>query len=142
MKAEKIIISFLASLIGIFVAGIAFYLYQATKAPSTSETKTITISPPTPTQSPSSFIFIVDTPKDEEVVSNKTLIISGKTIPEAAIIISTALGDEVVTPSKNGSFSTSVTLEDNQNHIEMVAVAPNGEEKKIVKTVTYSTESF
>lgn len=141
MKTEKIVISFIAVLIGIFVAGIAFYLYQSTKTIPDSQTKTITVTPPTPTQSASIFLSI-DKPVDEEVVNTKTITVSGKTSPEATIIISTDTTDQVITPARNGNFSATITIGDDQNHIEIMAVAPNGDETRITRTVTYSTESF
>lgn len=141
MKKEKIVISFIAVLIGIFVAGIAFYLYQSTKTIPDSQTKTITVTPPTPTASASIFLSI-DKPTDEEVVSTKTIIVSGKTRPDATILISTSTVDQVITPARNGNFSATVTIGDDQNLIEIMAISPTGEETKITRTVTYSTESF
>ena len=55
---------------------------------------------------------------------------------------STNTNDEVITPAGNGDFSTTATIENGQNQITIIAVAPNGEEKKIVKTLTFSTEEF
>lgn len=145
MKKEKIVLSFLAVLFGLLVAGGAFYLYQSTKVIPPSETKTISITPPSQvTKAPqnSSIFLAVDTPKDEEVIDRKTITISGKTIPEASIAIITASTDQVVTPARNGNFSTTAVLENGVNYIEILAIAPNGEEAKVTRTVTFSTEDF
>ena len=132
MKKEKIVLSFLAVLFGLLVAGVAFYLYQSTKTISSSQTKTISITPPEVLKEPqkSSSIFLtVDTPKDEDVSDTKTVSISGKTIPEATIVINTSTNDDVITPAKNGNFSTTVVLENGVNYIE-IPVLLQTEKKK------------
>ncbi len=141
MKTEKIVLSFIAVVVGILVAGLIFYLYQATKTISPSNTKTVSPSSVTPT--PKSTIFLsLDRPKDEEVVDTKTITISGKTAPDATIVISTPSDDQVISPAKNGNFSSNVTIGDGENLITVTAIAVNGEEVKILRTVTFSTESF
>lgn len=142
MKTEKIILSFIATLFGLLVAGIAFYLFQTTKTVPNTNTKaaSIIISPaPTPLPSVS---LVLDQPKDEEVVDNKTLIVSGKTQGNAIIIIILDSLEDVVTPAANGSFSTTVNLSDGQNVLEVISIAPNGESMRVKKTVTYSEEEF
>lgn len=141
MKTEKVVISFIAVAIGILVAGILFYLYQTTKTIPPSKTKTVTITPLSPTPQASIFLSL-DKPKDEEVLDSRTVTIAGKTVKGAIVVISTYASDDVITPASNGSFSTTATLDDGQNLIEITAIAPNGEEIKTTKVVTYSTENF
>jgi len=142
MKTEKIVLSFIAVVIGLAVAGAAFYLYQTTKTIPESQTRTPSLVL-TPTPKPYSSIFLtVESPKDEEVFDKKTITITGKTEKDAIIIISTNTNDEVITPALNGNFSTTTTIENGQNQIAIIAVSLSGEEKKIVKTVTFSTEEF
>lgn len=141
MKGEKIVIAFIAVSIGILVAGAAFFLYQTTKTLPSAKTKTVSISSPTATPIPSVFLT-VDRPRDEEVSDKKTITISGKTASSATIVISTQSTDQVITPASNGNFSTTLTIDDGENQIEITSIAPNGEETRIIRTVTYSTESF
>lgn len=141
MKTEKIVISFIAVLIGILVAGLLFYFYQKTKVIPPAQTKTITVLSPTPTPLPTIFLTI-DKPRDEEVVDVKTISIAGTTTADATIVISTNTDDQTVSPAKNGSFSTTVILQNGANRITVTAIAPNGEETSIVRTVSYSTENF
>lgn len=141
MKTERIVLSFIAVLIGILVAGIAFYLFQATKTIPNSKTKIISVV--APTGGPKSSVFLsIDSPKDEDVLDKKTITISGKTIPQAVIVISTPTTDQVVSPTTTGSFSATATLSDGENQIQITAIAPNGEEVKVNRTVTFSTEMF
>lgn len=141
MKKERFILSLIAILIGLAVAGVAFYLYQMTRVIPDTENKNTPKISPTPTPD-SSLILEVDTPKDEEVVTRKTITVSGKTVPDATVIVSSETADEVATPAKNGNFSVTLTIGDGANVILITAIFPDGTEKKITKTVTYSTETF
>lgn len=145
MKTEKIVISFIAVLVGILASGVAFFLYQSTKVISPSNTKTVTVQnlKPTPKISPiSSFFLTVDSPRDESVVADRIVTLAGKTNSSAIILIQTAENDQVLSPAKNGDFSTTVTLDNGANYIEITAMAPNGEETKVNRTITVSSESF
>lgn len=141
MKTEKLILSFIATLFGLLVAGVAFYAFQATKTITTSNTKTLSIVSPTPVPHPTIFLT-VDRPKDEEVVNNKTVIISGKTSSNAVIVVIATSFEDVITPTLNGDFSTTANIDDGQNVIEVISIAPNGESSTIKKAVTYSQEEF
>ncbi len=141
MKTEKFILSIIAVVFGLLVAGVAFYIFQATKTVQNSNTKTVSFTSPTPTPIPSIFLT-VNQPKDEEVVGNKILVVSGKTSSNALITVITDSSEEVITPSGNGDFSTTVNLDEDQNILEIIAIAPNGESIMIKKTVTYSQEEF
>lgn len=145
MSKEKVVLSFIAVLAGLLVAGVAFYFYQSTKVIPKDKIKTISIDSqqPTPTSFSKSGIFLeIDAPKDESVTDKKTVTVSGKTINDAVVIISTNSSDEVVTTAQNGNFSTTMTIEDGENQIEITAIAPNGEEQAATRTITFSTETF
>lgn len=141
MKQERIVLSFIMVLIGLLVAGAAFYFYQTTKVVSDKSSVNSTNSAPTPTPKPTVFL-VLNEPTNEEVVSNKILMISGKTNPESTVIIITDSDQLVLSPSSQGDFSTTITLSGGQNLIRVRAISPNGETTSVQKTVTYSTESF
>lgn len=141
MKKEKLILSFIAVFFGLLVAGLAFYFFQATKTVTDTNTKTISLTSPTPTSSPS-ISLTLDQPKDEAVVNSKVLVVSGKTSSSAVVAVITDSSDDVITPSAKGDFSTTVNLDDGQNILEVISIAPNGESVTIKKTVTYSLEEF
>lgn len=145
MRTEKIVISFIAVLVGILASALAFYFYQSTKVVPPSNIKIVSVTSPKPekvTTQKSSFFLTVDTPKDEDVVENRVVTIAGKTTSDATILISTISADEIITPAKNGDFSTTVTLDSGENYIEINAISPSGEETKVTKTISVSTESF
>ncbi|MBI2613298.1 MAG: hypothetical protein HYW62_00780 [Candidatus Levybacteria bacterium] len=141
MKTEKLVLSFIATLFGLLVAGIAFYLFQATKTITPNNTKTVSFTSPTPTPVPSVFLT-VDRPKDEEVVNAKVLVVSGRTTANAVVIVITETSEDVITPAENGDFATTVNLDEGQNVLEIISIAPNGESIRLKKTVTYSQEEF
>ncbi len=142
MKTEKIILSFIAIVVGLLAAGVAFYFYQMTKTVPSSKSQPITIktnATPTPD---SANLLTVDSPKDEAVFDKKTLTISGKTATDATIIVSSESDDQVVKPSANGDYTLTDTLPDGTSTIQITAIFTNGQQKTITRTVTYSTESF
>lgn len=142
MKTEKIVLSFIGILFGLLVAGVAFYLYQTTKTPPSEKKITVKKLTPTPTSIESSFFLNVDSPSDESVTDKKTISIAGKTIPNATVVVTGPSDDQVITPSTQGDFSTTTTIDDGQNQITITAIGPNGEEVKKIVTVTYSKEEF
>lgn len=142
MKAERIVLSFIFILLGLLVAGGGFYLYQLTKTIPDSKLNTVTVKSPTPTPDLSGDLLTLDSPSDESVVDNRIITISGKTTPDATIIISTDTADQVVKPTTTGTFSLTQTVGTGTNLIEVRAIFADGLEKKINRTVTFSTESF
>ncbi len=142
MKAERLILSFIALLIGLGVAGVAFYFYQSTKVIPKSDTKAAKEPTPTPTPDVSGYILAIDKPKDEEVVSNKTITITGKTAADAVVVVSTETDEQIITPAQNGNFNTTQTISNGANIIQITAIFPDGGEKRVTRTVSFSSESF
>jgi Na+-translocating ferredoxin:NAD+ oxidoreductase RnfG subunit len=141
MKKEKLILSLFAVLFGLLVAGSIFYFFQITKTASNANTKTISFISPSPTSTPA-ITLTLDAPKDEEVVGNKVLTVSGKTQSNAVVIVVTDSSEDVVIPLANGTFSTTINLDNGQNTLEVFSIAPNGESISSKRTVTYSQEEF
>jgi hypothetical protein len=143
MKAERVILSFLAVIVGLIAAGGAFYLYQMTKVVPDKDNN-LTLLPkvsvsPTPDKAN---LLTVDSPKDEEVITKKSITISGKTKTDATVIVTSEDNDEVIKPASNGNFSVTLSIPNGTTIIYITAIFPNGEEKTITKTVTFSTEDF
>ncbi|HSD98857.1 MAG TPA: hypothetical protein VLB73_04150 [Patescibacteria group bacterium] len=140
MRIEKIILAIAGVFAGLFVAGIAFYIYQTTQTISPSNIKTITLQKPTPDVN--AVPLSVDSPADESVTSSKIVTVSGKTQPQATIVVTTDTTDTVVKPSSSGAFSLTVTLATGENRIFLLAVMPDGSESQKVLTVNVTTEDF
>lgn len=141
MSKEKVVLSFIAVVLGILVTGVAFYLYQATKVVSPSKIKTIKTLSPSPMPKPSIYLTIKE-PEDEKVVGKKVVTVSGTTAKDATIIVLSPVDQDVIKPAATGDFSTTINIDDGQNNIEITAISPNGEETKVTRTVTFSTEEF
>lgn len=144
MKAERVILSFVAVVIGLIAAGIAFYFYQMTRVVPADEAKPLgTSSKLTPSPTPDTAnLLTVDSPKDEEVFNKKVIAVTGKTRPDATIIVTSEDGDQVVKPASNGSYSVTQSILNGTTILYVTAVFPNGEEVTITRTVTFSTENF
>ncbi|MEK9176146.1 MAG: hypothetical protein AAB520_01740 [Patescibacteria group bacterium] len=141
MKKEKIILSFTAALIGIVAAIGVFFFYQETKKIKSSEIKKITILNPSPTPASSVFITLSE-PSDEQVFDKRIIKISGKTVPNARVVILTQNSEEAAIAASNGNFSTEITLGEGQNILDITSVGDNGEIAKVKRVITYSTEDF
>lgn len=142
MNKEKIVLSIIAILLGLFVAGGAFFIFQT--ASSIQETPAEKQSPsPSPTETPENKnLLILEVPQDEQVFSKRIIDIKGKTAKETTVIISTASTDQVVTPNENGEFTLTHTLEDGINILKVTAIFPDGTEKTITRAVSSTTEDF
>lgn len=141
MKQERVVLSFIMVLIGLVVAGAAFFFYQATKQSTPTEINTIVNVSPTPIID-SGFFLTVFSPKDESLADRKTVKVSGKTTPDATVVILTTSTHEVVKPSGQGDFTTNITIDDGANYIKIQAIALNGEIQTVERTVSYTTEDF
>ena len=144
MKAEKIILSFVAILVGLIAAGAAFYFYQMTKTIPSQKIQPVAEAPKaTPTQMPDSGNYLtVEAPKDEQVFNQQLITISGKTAKDATIVVSSGNEDDVVKPATNGNYTLTQTIPDGTTLIAVTAIFADGEEKTVTRTVTFSTESF
>ena len=141
MKQERVILSFIMVVIGLLVAGVAFYMYQGTKSIPNSRTS-ILVPSPTPTPINTSVYLNVDSPTDESVVDNKTVTVSGKTTSDATIVIMTNSDQKVIAPSGQGDFSTTIIIADGTNLIRVIAFGGDGQSTTVQKTITYSLENF
>src|SRR5690242_1458400 len=113
MRAERVILSFVAVIVGLVAAGVAFYLYQTTRVVPDKD-KTIALMPkisvsPTPDKEN---LLTVDSPQDETMVDKKVVSITGKTRSDATIIVTSEDDDQVVKPAENGNFSVTESIPD------------------------------
>lgn len=141
MKKEKIVLAFIAAIIGLLVAGILFYIYESTKTVSLSKPQ-IANTTPKDLSSPSKIFLTISKPTDESVIETKVVQVSGKTKSDATVIVLTSLDEKVIAPSTDGNFATTVNIDNGQNLMEITAIAKTGEQIKVTRTVTFSTEKF
>jgi hypothetical protein len=143
MKQEKIILSFIAVLIGLLVSGAAFYFYQSAKVTSPNNANSAFAKPTmTQKQNQQKMFLDLDKPTDESISANKTIVVNGKTLPNATIAIITYSDQEIVKSNGKGEFSTTITLDTDENIIEVKAISQNGESLDVKRVVTYSTQNY
>jgi len=127
--------------VGLFVAGVAFFFYQSQKVIPKDKTDTISIKAPTPSPKADAFLTI-DSPANEDVVDSKTVVVKGKTSPDATVIATSDVDSEMVSPAQNGDFSITLTIGSGENVLEVTTILPNGDMQTLRRSLTYSTESF
>ena len=75
-------------------------------------------------------------------MDKRIIKVSGKTIPLAKIVVITQSDENAAVADVNGNFSTEITLDEDQNILEVSAISKKGEITKVNRVVTYSTEDF
>lgn len=139
MLKERLFITAIAILGGIFFSIGLFYLYQKTKVVAPSQ---ISKAPQPQPAEQTPFSLDIESPQDEEVFNKRLVPLAGKTNPQAIVIISTEDRELVLIPSSDGSFSANLTLLDGVNLIEVMATSPDENTLTKKMTLTFSTESF
>ncbi len=141
---ERIIIVFIAVTLGILVTTVGYLIYQSTKViPDTADTPNKgSLLQSQETENKDGHYLKVNDPKNETVATTRTIQVKGETNPENTIVVSSNQEDVAVTPTANGSFSVSVTIDAGANKIITRSIAPNGETKTDERIVTFSSEDF
>lgn len=139
---ERIIIVFVAAALGLAITTIAFFIYQQAKVLPGREIKPQSLIKASPTPPADKTYLIIDEPINESISNKRTVEIKGKTNPENTLIITSNQEDQVVTPTREGTFSVAATIDVGANKIIIRSITPKGEEKIVIRVVTYTTEEF
>lgn len=136
---ERVLIIFIAIIIGLIVTTLIFLLYQQTKtmpqkAPGVSQEKEKGLK--------TTSYLIIDEPSNESITTKRTLQVKGKTKPNELIIVSTNQEDVVAKPTSDGKFTVSVTIAAGANKIITRSISPNGQEAIDTRVITFTTEEF
>ena len=136
---ERIVIVLIAIALGIFVTTLVFFIYQQTKILPKNASQTNSASKEKPQEK---YFLSIEEPKDESLTEKRTIEVKGKTNPGNTILISTNQEDVVATPTSDGKFSATITIDAGTNNLTTRSVTPDGEEKVDTRIVTFSTEDF
>jgi len=143
---ERIIIVFVAVIIGLVLTTVGYLIYQSFQTPSTPSTDTTTTKSEQQTQlSPTpdkSFFITITEPQPESITDKRTVTISGTTNPGNTVIISSNQDDVVAEPKADGTFSTSITINAGPNVIVARAMNDKGESVEETRVVTFVSEDF
>lgn len=113
-----------------------YYLYN-NNLKSSIDTPTVT-QPVTST--PVSITLEISSPDEDTLSFDPSIIISGKTIPNSSVLISSKSNDVAIISKSDGAFSTLLDLDEGVNNIQISVFDQNGEQKDISRTVYYSKE--
>lgn len=146
--SEKVLLLILSLIsVGLLVA-IVYVWYNALgkSAPSkpgdflkTEQTKT-----PVETATPSAQIpevlvpLTITSPKDQEVLTTKTLTVSGQTLPMANLTITGGKEDVISQADETGEFSEKITLEEGDNSLTVTAFDEAGHQTSQTVTIIYA----
>ncbi len=140
---ERLIIVFVAVIIGLIVTTAAFFLYQSTLNVKKEEGITKSESKTNSKNTTDGKLFItIDEPKNESVVSTRTIQIKGRTNNENTLIASSNQEDVVANPTEDGTYAITLSIEVGTNKIIVRAVNPDGEEVQETRIVSFTTEEF
>lgn len=94
------------------------------------------------TKEPSSLILELNTPDDNLLSFDSSLLISGKTQKNTEVLITSADLDLVTKSKSDGSFSVTFPLTEGLNEIKIITFGKKGEQKEIDRTIYYSKEKI
>lgn len=133
---------FYGSMLLIFLAGAAFlgynfyilnpnFLDQMNQVPY----KPVTVGNRT-------LYLVVETPEDNSLVYESSIVISGSTNPNSGVVITGMENNDTVTADENGHFSKAVNLVQGLNLIEITTFDNNGNVKSEIRTIYYTSEKL
>lgn len=141
MKKESVIVGIFGLSLGLLVAW-GIWNFKG----SVPQPENLTLSPSpvaqvtSPTPTPPESLLTLDSPQDESLATDSSVLVAGKTKPESTVVISTNLDDYVLTVSQSGNFSQEVNLEEGENILTVTAYGPNQKEEAVEKRVVYTKE--
>lgn len=80
----------------------------------------------------------IDSPQDEEIVTSKTVLVSGKSLMGAHLTIIGGKEDVVSEVSEDGSFSEKVTLTEGDNELQITVFDEDGNQANQKVLVIYA----
>lgn len=138
---ERVVIIFIAVTLGLLATTIGFFLYESSKPNREINAPVLKNKKPAPIVR-QDITLTLTSPKDESVTANRTIQVKGVTDAQNTIIISTNQEDVAVTPTSQGNFSATVSIDAGENKLFVEAIDPSGNSKKITQTVSFSSDEF
>lgn len=138
MRKEVLIAIIIGFGLGLVITFGVWTANQALKkaAPPSAPTEEVVT---TPTPAPEEFSLIINSPEDESISKEEKIEVTGKTAPEATVVILYQEGEKIIQADSQGNFSSEITLVGGPNQIEITAYDESGNEVSKTLTVVYST---
>ncbi len=124
---------------GIWTANKSLKNLPSTKPTPTPETVSVTPTPASTTQATQTSTLTLASPVDEALVTTAKVTVSGKTSPQAAVVILSEDNQQIVSADAKGEFTTSVNLVPGYNFLRVQAYDPDGNMTEASAVVTYTT---
>lgn len=139
-KMKLILIVFVVMLIAI---GAGYYYLTMQKPADTSTSNTTqptsqTQPKVTPTET---MALVLSSPTDSTLVKTDKVKVSGKTSPNATVVIYTETRDTSLEADEKGNFETEIALSGGINTLTVTAFSDKGEEKTVTLNVTYDNQT-
>jgi len=92
-------------------------------------------------QPTSTSTLIINNPEDEQIVTNKTMTVSGTTQPNVFVVIANNDHQFLTTADGSGNFSLQIELEAGSNVIQVHSIDEEGKTTSQERTVIFTTAS-
>ena len=141
IKKEVTVAVIIGLIIGILVVG---GILRARSAISDMKAPENITKTPSPSQSPSpegnnGELFLSLITIDNQVVNTPTITVTGKTLPDAYVVLNSEKGDYIIVPNDLGTFSQEITLVKGANTIVVTVYEENGNKKEQTLTIVYTS---
>jgi hypothetical protein len=138
---ERIVIIFIAVTLGLLVTTIGFFLYETSK-PNKDIKPDITKKEKIEPQPNEKTKLTILSPKDEAVSANRTIQVKGITDSQNTVIISSNTEDVVVSPTSEGTFTATITIDAGENKLIVRAIDASGETEEVIQTISFSSDTL
>lgn len=86
-------------------------------------------------------LLSLQSPTEDSVVTDDTVIVQGKTLPNTTAVFYTETDENSVESDASGNFQGEILLTVGINTLTVVVYGKNGEEKSVVMDIVYNPES-
>lgn len=90
---------------------------------------------------PAPLFLTLESPSDETLVENNTLVVKGKTLPNTTVVFYTEENDGSAESNASGEFEGTIPLVSGINTLTVAAFGENGEEESMTVDVVYDQET-
>lgn len=89
-------------------------------------------SNPTPTPMPGSFVFSIDSPIPDAVVTSGELLVSGSTQSAATVVVQGETDEDIVIADANGKYAGKINLTEGKNDVTVTSYSGQIVEHKTI----------
>lgn len=119
----------------VFFAGLYYILYPEKFKAAVPQYNPVT-------KEPVSLFLELTSPEDDILSNDASVVISGRTSPNATVIISSNDNDSGLESGNDGQFSKVFPLSDGPNIIEITAIDSEGNSKSVTKSIFFTEEKI